>query len=176
MQAGCRSLTRPLARPNIRRNAPNLWAISGQRSTLESVEPLLQQLSAIKWLLVFIAAGVFLLVMTFAVLAVNMIAMVKETRRSNSSQSKQAELEDLLASGQSTAAKFTAMEWVQTQPRRAEAHWALAKAHYQLGELSEAKQVLKGLTKVAPEEHYRVDAWLELLESEFAQKRPKPVD
>lgn len=143
---------------------------------MESVEPLLQQLSAIKWLLVLIAAGVFLLVVIFVVLTVNLIAVTKEARRSNSSQAKQAELEDLLASGQSTAAKFTAMEWVRAQPRRAEAHWALAKAHYQLGELSEAKQVLKGLIKVVPEEHYRVDAWLELLESEFAQKRPKSVD
>jgi hypothetical protein len=44
-----------------------------------------------------------------------------------------------------------------------------------LGELSEAKQVLKSLLKFAPEEHYRVDAWLELLESEFSQRRPKPV-
>jgi predicted Zn-dependent protease len=143
---------------------------------LESFEPLLRELGAIKWLLVFIAAAVALIAATFFFLAVNIIAVMKENRRGNSSQSKQAELEDLLASGQSTAAKFTAMEWVTTQPRRPEAHWALAKAHYQLGELSEAKQVLKGLLKVAPEEHYRVDAWLELLESEFAQKRPKSVE
>jgi predicted Zn-dependent protease len=67
------------------------------------------------------------------------------------------------------------MTMVASQPRRPEAHWALAKAHYQLGELSEAKQVLSGLLKVAPEERYRVDAWLDLLETEFAKKRPKPV-
>ncbi|SJZ87968.1 tetratricopeptide repeat protein [Novilysobacter spongiicola] len=143
---------------------------------MESFEPLLQELGAIKWLLVFIAAGVALIAATFFFLAVNIIAVMKENRRGNSSQSKHAELEDLLASGQSTAAKFTAMEWVAAQPRRPEAHWALAKAHYQLGELSEAKQVLTGLLKVAPEEHYRVDAWLELLESEFSQKRPKSVE
>ena len=142
---------------------------------MESLEPLLSQLTAIKWLLVFIAACVAAVVAIFFVLAVNVVSVMKENRRGNLSQSKNAELEDLLASGQSTAAKLTAMEWVSAQPRRSEAHWALAKAHYQLGELSEAKQVLKGLLKVAPEEHYRVDAWLELLETEFAEKRPKPV-
>ena len=143
---------------------------------MESLEPLLRELSAIRWLLVFIAAGVATIAAIFFFLSVNIISVMRENRRDNRSQSKHAELEDLLASGQSTAAKFTAMEWVAAQPRRPEAHWALAKAHYQLGELSEAKQVLKGLLKVAPEEHYRVDAWLELLETEFAKKRPKPVE
>ncbi len=142
---------------------------------MESVEPLLRELTAIKWLLAFIALGVAAIVGIFFFLALNIISVMRESRRDNASQSKHNELEDLLATGQSTAAKFTAMEWVGAQPRRPEAHWALAKAHYQLGELSEAKQVLKGLLKVAPEEHYRVDAWLELLEAEFAQKRPKPV-
>ncbi len=143
---------------------------------MESVEPVVRELNSIKWLLMFIGAGVLLIAAIFFFLAVNMISVMKENRRNNSSQSKQAELDDLLASGQSKAAKFTAMEWVTAQPRRAEAHWALAKAHYHLGELSEAKQVLEGLLKVAPEEHYRVDAWLDLLENEFAQKRPKPVE
>ena len=146
------------------------------RVTLESVEPLLRDVGAIKWLLVCIAASVALIAAIFFFLVVNIISVMKENRRNNSNQSKHAELEDLLASGQNTAAKFTALEWVATQPRRPEAHWALAKAHYQLGELSEAKQVLKGLLKVAPEEHYRVDAWLDLLEAEFAQKRPKSVE
>ncbi|MBJ6985587.1 hypothetical protein [Luteimonas sp. MC1750] len=111
----------------------------------------------------------------FFVIAVNLLDAVKEGRSSNRSSNKRSELDELLASGQSKAAKFTAMEWVKAQPLSPDAHWAQAKAHYQLGELSEAKQVLKGLLKFAPEEHYRVDAWLELLESEFSERRPKPV-
>jgi predicted Zn-dependent protease len=142
---------------------------------LESLGPVLDQLIVIKWLLVLIAACAAGMVAIFFVLAVNIISVMKENRLGNRSRSKNAELEELLASGQSKAAKFTAMEWVAAEPRRSEAHWALAKAHYQLGELSEAKQVLKGLLKVAPEEHYRVDAWLELLETEFSEKRPKPI-
>lgn len=142
---------------------------------MEAVEQILGGLNFIKWTLIVIAAGMLLILAIFFILSVNMIHAIKYGQRKNSSYSKQVELEDLLASGQSRAAKFTALEWVAAQPGRLEAHWALAKAHYQLGELSEAKQVLKGLLKVAPEEHYRVDAWLELLEDEFAQNRPKPV-
>jgi thioredoxin-like negative regulator of GroEL len=142
---------------------------------LESIDPVLGQLSAIKWLLVLIAACVAGMFVIFFVLAVNIISAVKENRLNNRSQSKIAELEELLSSGQSQAAKFTALEWVASQPRRAEAHWALAKAHFQLGELSDAKQVLNGLLKIAPEERYRVDTWLELLETEFSEKRPKPA-
>jgi thioredoxin-like negative regulator of GroEL len=143
---------------------------------LESADSLLSQLTTIKWLLAFISACAVSMVAIFFVLAFNIIKAVSENRLIGRSHSKNAELEELLSSGQSTAAKFTALEWVASQPRRPEAHWALAKAHYQLGELSEAKQVLKGFLKVAPEEHYRVDAWLELLEAEFSEKRPKPVD
>ena len=123
-----------------------------------------------------ICFGVLLIAATFIFLAANMISVMRENQRSNGSSSKQTELEDMLASGQNTAAKFMAMEWIKSEPRRPEAHWALAKAHYQLGELSEAKQVLKGLLKMAPEEHYRVDAWIALLDNEFAMQRPKSVD
>lgn len=142
---------------------------------MESIDPLLSQLTTIKWLLAVIAACAFGIVAIFFILAANMISVTRENRLGNQSQSKNAELEDMLAAGESKTAKLTAIDWLSTQPRRPEAHWALAKAHYQLGELSEAKQVLRGLLKVAPEEHYRVDAWLELLETEFSENRPKPV-
>ena len=105
----------------------------------------------------------------------NAVSMMRHNRIATTGRERADELEELLGSGQSTAAKFTAMEWAAKEPRRPEAHWALARAHYQLGELSEAKQVLKGLLKVSPEEHYRVEAWLNLVDSEFAEKRPKPV-
>ncbi len=143
---------------------------------MESVEPLLRELTAIKWLLVFMVLGVAAIVGIFFFLALNIISVMRDNRRDNAIQSKHNELEDLLASGQNMAAKFSAIEWVGAQPRRPEAHWALAKAHYQLGELSEAKQILKGLLKFAPDEHYRIDAWLDLIEEEFAQKKLKPVD
>ncbi|TXK59072.1 tetratricopeptide repeat protein [Alkalisalibacterium limincola] len=135
----------------------------------------MSQLTTIKWLLAAIAVCAFGVVAIFFVLAANMISVGRESRLGNLSQYKSAELEDMLAAGESKTAKLTAMDWLSSQPRRPEAHWALAKAHYQLGELSEAKQVLRGLLKVAPEEHYRVDAWLELLENEFSENRPKPV-
>ncbi|WP_407353299.1 hypothetical protein [Luteimonas sp. R10] len=143
---------------------------------MESAEAILSQLTTIKWLLVFIGLCMLLIFVAFFVLVVNAIDITRENKRRDSAHSKQSELEDLLATGQSKAAKFTALEWVAAQPRRAEAHWALAKAHYQLGELSLAKDVLKGLLKVSPEEHYRVDAWLDLLDNEFSSNRPKPVD
>jgi len=142
---------------------------------VESLTPLLGQLTAIKWLLVFISACVLGMLVIFLVIAVNLLDAVKEGRSNSRSSNKRSELDELLASGQSRAAKFTAMDWVKAQPLSPDAHWALAKSHYQLDELSEAKQVLKGLLKFAPEEHYRVDSWLEMLESEFSERRPKPV-
>src|SRR5690554_2231310 len=144
-------------------------------SSVESLAPLLSQLTAIKWALVFIALCVLAMLAIFLVIAVNLLDAVKEGRSSNRSSNKRSELDELLASGQGKAAKFTALEWVSSQPLSPDAHWALAKAHYQLGELSEAKKVLTGLLKFAPEEHYRVDSWLELLDTEFSERRPRPV-
>lgn len=90
-------------------------------------------------------------------------------------QSRESEVDELLAAGQSTSAKFAAMEWIAQQPRRPETRWALAKAHYQLGELAAAKEVLRGLLQVAPDERYRVDDWLSHVEDEFRDNRPKPA-
>ena len=142
---------------------------------MELSEAILSQLVTITLLLAGVGLLMLLILVTFFVIVVNLMDVAKENKKRGDAQSKHLELEDLLAAGQNTSAKFTAMDWITTQPRRPEAHWALAKAHYQLGELSEAKQVLKGLLKVAPEEHYRVDAWLEMLDNEFSSNRPKSV-
>lgn len=142
---------------------------------MESTDAILNQLAIIKWLLAGIALCAVLGVALFLVLVVNAVDVMKINKRNGSAHFKQYELDELLATGRSKAAKYTAQEWISAEPRRVEAHWALAKAHYQLGELSEAKQVLKGLLMVSPEEHYRVDAWLELLEREFSNNRPKPI-
>ena len=117
-----------------------------------------------------------LLAAIFLWIAVNLVGAAQAARQVNSTNLRLAELNDLLASGKAQAAKFTAQEWVVQQPRHPDAHWALAKALHQLGELAECKQVLKELLKVAPEEHYRFDAWMELLDSEFAERKPRPVD
>ncbi len=143
---------------------------------MESTQPILDALHGITWLLVFIGAGILVMSVCFVILVVNVISVMRENRSSRRGDLRETELADLLASGQSKAAKFNAKEWIALEPRRPEAHWALAKAHYQLGELAEAKQVLNELLKIAPEEDYRVDAWLELLETEFSERRPKPVN
>ncbi|AER55877.1 hypothetical protein DSC_06130 [Pseudoxanthomonas spadix BD-a59] len=143
---------------------------------MQSIQPLLQSLNTITWLLVFISAGILVMSVCFVILVVNVVSVMRENRSSRRGDLRETELDDLLASGQSKAAKFSATEWIALEPRRPEAHWALAKAHYQLGELAEAKQVLNELLKIAPEEDYRVDAWLELLETEFSERRPKPVN
>jgi tetratricopeptide (TPR) repeat protein len=150
--------------------------VERKRPMLEATPPLLDVLHHITWLLVFISAGVLVMSVAFVVLVVNVVSVMKENRSSRRGDLRQTELDDLLASGQSKAAKFSAKEWIALEPRRPEAHWALAKAHYQLGELAEAKQVLNELLKIAPEEDYRIDAWLELLETEFSERRPKPVN
>ncbi|WP_295973839.1 tetratricopeptide repeat protein [uncultured Xanthomonas sp.] len=136
---------------------------------------IVSQLNSIWWLLAAICVGVFVIAAVFFFLAVNMVGVMRENRQANMSSNKHLELEALLASGQSAAAKFAAMDWIALEPKRPEAHWALAKAHHQLGELAEAKQALSTLLRVAPEEQYRVDAWLKMLETDFAQKRPRPV-
>jgi hypothetical protein len=143
---------------------------------VESARQILSALGGIKLLLAFICIGMFLLVAIFFWIAAILFGARQDVRQVNSLHLRQAELDDLLASGKAQAAKFTAQEWVTQQPRHPEAHWALAKAHHQLGELAECKQVLKALLKVAPEEHYRVDAWLGLLDTEFSERRPRPVD
>jgi predicted Zn-dependent protease len=136
---------------------------------------ILSELVTIKWLLVALALAALAVAGILFFFVVNAVDAMRENRASRTSHGRAQELDELLASGQSTAAKFAAMEWATKEPRRREAHWALARAHYQLGELAEARQVLQGLLKVSPEEHYRVQSWLDLVESEFAERRPKSV-
>jgi len=138
-------------------------------------DPLLGELAAIKWLLVFIAACALGILAAFVMMVVNATGAMKENLRGARFQARNVEVEQLLASGRSLAAKSAALDWLKSEPHRVEAHWALARAHYQLGELSEAKQVVNAVLTIAPEEHYRVNDWLDLLDAQFSQRRPKPV-
>ncbi|KFN50320.1 tetratricopeptide repeat protein [Arenimonas composti] len=136
---------------------------------------LLQELVLIRWLLLFTAVAAAVGALAFLVIAVNVVGMAREVRTMRRSEFRRAEMETLLASGHSRAAKSSALDWIVEQPHSAEAHWALAKAHAQLGELTEAKQVLDDLRRLAPDEDYRIDAWLDRLDSEFQERRPRPV-
>lgn len=136
---------------------------------------LLQELTLIRWLLVFIAGAAAVGALAFVIIAVNLVAMARDAVTMRRSEFRRVEMESLLASGQSRAAKASALDWIVEQPHSAEAHWALAKAHAQLGELTEAKQVLDDLRRLAPDEDYRIEAWLDRLDSEFQERRPRPV-
>jgi hypothetical protein len=92
---------------------------------VDPLAPHLGQLTTITWLLAFIALCVLAMLVIFFVIAANLLGAVKEGRSSNRSNSRRSELDELLASGQSNAAKFTAMEWVTQQPsvRTRTGHW-----------------------------------------------------
>ena len=139
------------------------------------MDSVLQELQTIKILLIVIAAFAGLGTLIFLFIAVNLVDAIKEKRSAELRRNREAEIEDLLDSGKGTAARFAATEWLNDQPKSTEAHWALARAHYQLGELATAKEVLENLLKVAPDQRYRVDDWLEHVEQEFRSRRPKPV-
>jgi uncharacterized membrane protein YcjF (UPF0283 family) len=143
---------------------------------LDNPDQILRELDNIKILLIFIGVCLVVISWIFIVLVVSIRSATKGARLKSEVLATQQELEDLLSTGQGHAAKAAALSWVASQPKRKEAHWALAKAHHQLGELSEAKAVLNGLLEFAPDEHFHVTPWLELLDSEFAKKRPTRVE
>jgi hypothetical protein len=139
-------------------------------------EAILGELSAIRWLLTAVLLVSSLVAVMFAFAAFILISVVKENIRDRRSDLTRSDLEDLLAAGRAGEAKRTAQQWIAREPRRADAFWALARAHHQLGELTDSKRVLRDLLEVSPDESYRVRSWLERIESDFNENKPKAVD
>ncbi|MDO8292320.1 MAG: tetratricopeptide repeat protein [Gallionella sp.] len=141
----------------------------------EALNALLSELKTIRLLLlVIVGLGLFLVIPLFAIS--RSISHAGElVKQQNDTNATQAELENLLASGQAIAAKFAAIEWLARQPNQAQGHWLLAKAHYQLGELVEAKKVFQALVKIAPDWEFSVNPWLERIESEIQASGPRVV-
>jgi len=141
----------------------------------ESLNAILTELRAIKWLLIAIAGvGLFLVVPLFVFFR-SLSSAREQIQLQNETNATQAEIENLLASGQATAAKFASVEWLARKPHHPQAHWLLAKAHYGLGELVEAKRVFQALVKIAPDWEFSINPWLERIESEIQASGPRVV-
>ena len=142
---------------------------------MDLTEQILQQLTAIKWLLVGISCFAALTTLLFFVLVMSVLAVMRENRPGIRQNSRETKFEDLRAAGDGVRARSAAMEWLADEPKRPSAHWALAKAHHQLGQLADSKEVLEGLLKIAPDQRFAVEDWLAHVEREFNQNRPRPV-
>lgn len=143
---------------------------------MDDIQPLLHELSTIRWILIALLAVAVVLVLIFAFVAFTLISVIKENIRDRRNDLTRSDLDDLLASGKAKDAKYTALEWLTREPRRADAFWALAKAHHQLGELTDAKRVLQELLTISPDQDYLVKSWLALIEQDFTEKKPRAVD
>jgi hypothetical protein len=89
---------------------------------------------------------------------------------------KKGDIEDLLSSGNTEAARADASIWRRQQPRNATAYQLLAKAHFQLKEYVECKRVLDGLLDFAPELDLFSRPYLAMIEKELKGNRPRIVD
>jgi hypothetical protein len=89
---------------------------------------------------------------------------------------KTGDIEDLLASGSTKDARTAASAWKREQPRNTAAYQLLAKAHFQLQEYVECKRVLEELIEFAPEFEFSSRPYLERVETELKNNRPRVVD
>jgi thioredoxin-like negative regulator of GroEL len=144
--------------------------------SLSMSQAILGELSTIRWLLTAILAVSSLVALVFGLAAFTMISVVKENIRDRRNDLTRSDLDDLLAAGKASDAKRLAQQWLAREPRRADAFWALARAHHQLGELTDSKRILQDLLTVAPDESYRVSSWLERIEADFNDKKPRAVE
>lgn len=142
----------------------------------ESIQLLQNDLTTIRWLLVGLLVVALVFVVLFAVTASIFISVIKRNMRDRHNDFTRSELDDLLATGKAREVKYTALDWLVREPKRADAFWALAKAHHQLGELTDAKRVLQELLKISPDQEYQVSSWLALIEQDFMGKKPKAVE
>ncbi len=142
----------------------------------ESIQLLQNDLATIRWLLVALLIVALVFVILFAISAFVFITGINKSLSDRKNDFARSELDDLLATGKAREVKYTALEWLVREPRRTDAFWALAKAHHQLGELTDAKRVLQELLKISPDQEYQVHSWLALIEQDFIGKKPKAVD
>jgi hypothetical protein len=141
----------------------------------EIVAAILFELRTIRWLLVGLAGlGVLMLLFvigfTRAISAASKVAQIQQE-----AVTKQTEIENLLSSGQPLAAKFAAIEWLAHQPKNPQAHWLLAKAHHDLGEIVEAKKVFVALTAIASDWEFLIRPWLDRIDGEIDSSGPRIV-
>lgn len=134
------------------------------------------ELGFIRWLLIALVlmAGYFV----YVFMAVNkaLSGLGDLVRNQGAEKRKQTELEDLISRGLSREAKFSAQEWVAKEPKQPYAHWYLAKAHHQIGELVEAKAAFQATMDVAPNWTEAVTPWLRRIEEEIKNRGPKLVE
>ena len=91
-------------------------------------------------------------------------------------QLKKGDIEDLLSRGNTKDARVAAGAWKRAQPRNTAAYQLLAKAHFQLQEYVECKRVLEELIAFAPEFEFSSRPYLERIEKELKDNRPRIVD
>jgi hypothetical protein len=138
--------------------------------TPESINSVISELQSIKWLLVMLVA----ISLYFTFLFFSVLKTLKGPNglvgRRLYSKERQSELEELLAKGNALAVKFSAIEWIASQPGEPYAHWFLAKAYYQLGAMIEAKKSFTHLLAMSPDWESAITPWLERIDSEISPK------
>lgn len=116
--------------------------------------------------------------LTLAVFAVlfTFVQMSRKGKATSGVHFKKGDIEDLLSSGNTEAARADASIWRSQQPRNATAYQLLAKAHFQLKEYVECKRVLDELLDFAPEFDLFSRPYLARIEKELKGNRPRIVD
>jgi tetratricopeptide (TPR) repeat protein len=136
----------------------------------ESINSIVEELQTIKWLLItLVSISIYFTFLFFAALK-KLNEPSSLVGRQLYSKKRQTELEDLLVKGDAIAVKSSALDWIANQPGEPYAHWFLAKAYYQLGEMIEAKKTFNHLLSISPDWKTAITPWLERIENEISPK------
>ena len=130
------------------------------------METLLFVLIVVVSLLTLTLIGVFF---TFA-------SMSRKGKATSGVHFKKGDIEDLLSSGNAKDARTSASAWRRKQPFNTAAYQLLARAHFQLKEYVECKRVLEELIDFAPEFEFSSRSYLDRIEKELKDNRPRIVD
>jgi len=141
--------------------------------TTELTQDILSELHVIKWLLIIVA----IVALYFTFLFFSAMKRLESGKgvfgKQIHNKKRENELQEMLAKGDAIGAKFTALEWTNSRPNEAWAHWYLAKAYDQLGEYVETKKVLTHLRKISPNWNNSIEPWLESVEEHLTPKSVK---
>ena len=129
-----------------------------------------------EFLLVTLIIVVAALVVVLGSVMKHITLMSKQGKSATAVHFKSAEIEDLLAKGMTTAARNAAIEWRFSRPRSTSANMLLAKAHFQLGELVEAKIVLEELVEFSPDQEFAARSFLHRIAQSLRKQLPRVVE
>ncbi len=133
------------------------------------------ELETIKWLLVAILVGLFLVALSAVSVAVTIWFGFRMAKEQNSGKVFRVVAEEHLARNENDKLVEYAEERLESHPQDVWAYWYMGQAKFHTGKLPESKRCFERVVELEPSWYSSVKSWLERI-GEKMEKGPQLVE